>query len=395
MFIVGIDIAKRNHEAIILDDQGNILQKAFSFANSFSGYEELLARLLRITNLKSQVCFGMESTSHYWLPIYSRLLADGYTVHVINPLQTHALREMYLRKNKSDARDAFIIAEVIRFGRFSAAQAPPDRLLALRELCRNRFGIVDSVSDLKRKVTALIDRLFPEYESLFSSIFVASSIAVLSKYPTPERLRKANLNALTNILLKASGGRFGRAKAMEMKNLAAHSFGMPDCDGVYAELVGDYLAQIQFIREQVEKLDARIEALMRECCPVITTIPGIGPILGAVVISELGDLSRFPSLDKLAAFAGIDPTVKQSGEMKQPASRMSKRGSPYLRRAIWMASTIAVTCDPMFQAYFEKKKSSGKCYQCAIGHVTKKMISVIYAVLRDNQPYRPVLPEAA
>ena len=394
MFIVGIDIAKRNHEAVIMDDQGRVVQKAFAFANTYEGYNELIAKLLRITNIKSQLCLAMEATSHYWLPVYSRLIADGYTVHVINPRQTHALREMYLRQHKTDAKDAFIIAEVIRFGRFSDARIPPEQLLALRELCRHRFGIVDMASDLKRKIIALIDQVFPEYDTVFSGIFVDSSVAVLTKYPTPEKLRKANLTTLTNILLKASNGRFGRAKAMEIKLLAARSFGMPDCGGVYAELISGYLAQLRSIQAQVESLEARIKAIMEQINSAITSITGIGPVLGAVILSEIGDVSQFPSADKLAAFAGLDPSVKQSGEMQSP-SHMSKRGSPYLRRAVWMACTVAVTFDPMFKAYMEKKTDAGKCYRKAIGHVTKKMISVIYAVLRDNKPYQPILHDAA
>jgi transposase len=394
MFIVGIDISKRNHEAVIMDEQGTIVQKAFSFPNTYEGYSTLISKILRITNIKSQVRLAMEATSHYWLPVYSRLIADGYTAHVINPRQTHALRELYLRQHKTDAKDAFIIAEVIRFGRFSDARIPPEQLLALRELCRHRLGIVDMASDLKRKVIALIDRTFPEYDTVFSSIFVDSSVAVLTKYQTPEKLRKANLTTLSNILLKVSNGRFGRAKAMEIKTLAKNSFGIPDCSGVYAELIKGYLAQIRSIQEQVDAIDARIKDLMEQMDSPITSISGIGPILGAVILAEIGDISQFPSADKLAAFAGLDPSVKQSGEMKSP-SHMSKRGSPYLRRAIWMASTTAVMHDPMFKAYMQKKTDAGKCYRKAIGHVTKKMVSVIYAVLRDNKQYQPILPDAA
>ena len=123
----------------------------------------------------------------------------------------------------------------------------------------------------------------------------------------------------------------------------------------------------------------------------IESIPGIRPILGAVIISEIGDIARFKSADKLAAFAGMDPTMKQSGDFTGTKNHMSKRGTPYLRRAIWLASVVAVQVDPMFKAYYAKKAAEGKSYMKIMGHVTKKMISVIYAVLRDNKEYKPVM----
>ena len=394
MFFVGIDIAKRTHEAVIIDDQGKIVQKSFRFQNSCSGFNQLSSHILRITNIKSQIVIGMESTSHYWLALYTRLMKDGYQVHVINPIQSDALRNLYIRQNKTDSRDAFIIAEVIRFGRFSETQVPQDKMLALREMCRNRFFLVDSVSDLKRKVVALIDQVFPEYETIFSSNFVNSSVQLLTKYPTPEKMCNAKLNSMTDLLLKASNGRFGQAKALEIKGLAKNTFGVKDTCGVYSDLIRCYMEQIQFIQRQIDALDQKIQIIMDSLESPITSITGIGTILGSTILSEIGDISRFSSSDKLAAFAGIDPTVKQSGDFVGVKNHMSKRGTPYLRRALWMASTIAVQHDPMFQAYYEKKAAEGMRYMKIIGHVSKKMATVIFAVLRDNKPYEPVLQTA-
>lgn len=392
-FIVGVDIAKRSHEAVIMDGEGTIVQKSFSFTNNCSGYNKLLEYVRRITKDRGAVSFGMESTAHYWLPLYTRLTKEGYAVHVINPLQSDALRGMYLRQTKTDAKDSFVIAEVIRFGRFSETTVSPEQIQALRELCRNRFFMVDGVSDVKRKLTALVDQSFPEYETMFCNLFVESSVAVLEKYPTPEKLRNANLNTLTTILQKASGGRFGQGKAVQLKETAHNSFGIPDICGCYATLISSYIKQIQFMQQQIETITAEITRLLGDANTVITSIPGIGPILGAVILSEIGDIARFKSAEKLAAFAGIDPTVKQSGDFVGTRNYMSKRGSPYLRRAIWMASTIAVMWDPMFKAYYQKKSAEGMRYMKIIGHVTKKMACVIYAVLRDNKDYVPCIPD--
>lgn len=394
MFIVGIDIAKRNHEAVIIDDQGKIVQRSFRFQNSCSGFNLLMQRVRNVTNQRLEIVFGMESTSHYWLTLYTRLIKEGYQVHVLNPIQSDSLRGLYIRQAKTDSRDSFIIAEVIRFGRFSVTQVPQDKMLALREMCRNRFFLIDSISDLKRKVTALIDQIFPEYETLFCNNFVDSSVRLLSKYPSPEKICRAKLSSITDILLKASNGRFGQAKALEIKELAKSTFGVADTCGVYSDLIQCYMEQIQFIQQQVAVLDQKIQTIMDTLESPITSITGIGPILGATILSEIGDISRFSSADKLAAFAGVDPTVKQSGDFVGVKNHMSKRGTPYLRRALWLASTTAVHFDPMFKAYYEKKSAEGMRYMKIMGHVTKKMVTVIYAILRDNKTYQPILKTA-
>ena len=394
MFIIGIDIAKRSHEAVIITEDGQIVRKAFNFRNNCTGYNLLLEQVRKLTNIKSQIVFAMESTAHYWLALYARLLKDGYTVIVLNPIQSHSLRELYIRKTKTDAKDSLIIADLVRFGRCQASNVPQDKLLALRELCRSRAYLIDTAADLKRKLIALLDRIFPEYETLFDSIFGKASVAVLRKYPTPQKLKNAHLEKLTEILWESSGGRFGEWKARQLKEAAYSSFGIEDSCGVYSALLGMFLEQILSLTEQADLIEKQIASLLKEFNSHLTSIPGVGTVLAATILSEIGDISRFSSADKLLAFAGLDPSVKQSGEFKSNQNRMSKRGSPYLRRAIWLASTVAVQCDPMFGAYYEKKMSEGLHYMNVIGHVSRKMTAVIFAVLRDGQPYQPVLPNA-
>ena len=394
MFIIGIDIAKRSHEAVIITEDGQIVRKAFNFRNNCTGYNLLLEQVRKLTNVKSQIVFAMESTAHYWLALYARLLKDGYTVIVLNPIQSHSLRELYIRKTKTDAKDSLIIADLVRFGRCQASNVPRDKLLALRELCRSRAYLIDTAADLKRKLIALLDRIFPEYETLFDSIFGKASVAVLRKYPTPQKLKNAHLEKLTEILWESSGGRFGEWKARQLKEAAYSSFGIEDSCGVYSALLGMFLEQILSLTEQADLIEKQIASLLKEFNSHLTSIPGVGTVLAATILSEIGDISRFSSADKLLAFAGLDPSVKQSGEFTSNQNRMSKRGSPYLRRAIWLASTVAVQCDPMFRTYYEKKMSEGLHYMTVIGHVSKKMTAVIFAVLRDGQPYQPVLPNA-
>lgn len=395
MFIVGIDIAKRNHEVSIVTSEGQIVQHPFSIRNNCTGYNLMMAKVRKLTNIKSQIVFAMESTAHYWLALYTRLKKDGYTVIVLNPIQTSAMREMFIRKTKTDAKDSFVIAELIRFGRYVESNVAQDKLLALKELCRNRAYMVDMASDLKRKIIALIDRVFPEYEAQFDSMFCKSSVAVLKKYPTPQRLSNAHLSKLTEILWNNSNGYFGEWKARELKTLARNSFGIEDCENTYSTLIELMLDQLQSLTETTDELEQKIAELFKKLDSTITSIPGIGPLLGATIISEIGDVSRFSSADKLAAYIGVDPSVNQSGEYTSQHVHMSKRGSPYLRRAVWLASTVAIRKDPMFRAYYEKKAAEGLKYMNIIGHVTKKMAAVIFAIMRDNKVYAPILPSAA
>ena len=228
----------------------------------------------------------------------------------------------------------------------------------------------------------------------FDSIFCKSAVAVLKQYPTPAKLSRAQVGKLTEILQTASNGRFGEWKARQLKELARDSFGIPECEDVYSALLLLYLDQLQSLQDGAASLEHRIAEIFSQFGSTLPSITGIGPVLGAVILSEIRDISCFASADKLAAYAGLNPKVKQSGETKSSAVHMSKRGSPYLRRAIWRASAIAVQYDPMFKAYYEKKAAEGLRYMNIIGHVSKKMTAVIFAIMRDNKVYKPVLPTA-
>lgn len=389
MLFVGIDIAKRNHEASVIAQDGRVVRKAMRFANSQAGYNKFMDM---VRSLSEPVVFGMEATGHYWLTLYTHLRNDGFTVHVINPIQSDALRGMYIRKTKTDSVDSVIIADVIRFGRYCETSVEPGDLQAMRELCRQRFYIIDMASDLKRKVIALLDQVFPEYEKLFSDSFGVSSMELLSQYTTPEEMLSVSSQQLAEVLEKASRGRLGAEKAVEIQDAARNSFGIVMASSSFSLIIRQYIEQIRSLESSVDIFDAEIARLLSGFDTQLTTITGIGPTLAAVILSEIGgDIRRFSSPAKLAAYAGVDPTIKQSGDFSGTRMKMSKRGSPYLRRAIWLASTVAAFKDPAIHALYERKRAEGKDHMTVIGHVCRKMISIIFAVLRDNTPYVPAV----
>lgn len=386
MYIVGVDIAKRSHEAVVIDTEGNIVKKAFNFKNNSEGFRKFLSILEKIGQ-PSEFIIGMESTSHYWLALFSQLERKGFKVHVFNPIQSNALRGMYIRQVKNDEHDSFIIAEVIRFGRYTEGGLPPSKLYELREMCRARFFIVDMVSDLKRKVICILDQVFPEYEKIFSDIFGLTSSELLRTCSTPEEFLDIDTDKLAEIIKTQSNRCYGIEKAKEIKNIAENSFGILIGIDSMSLLIKQYIEHIRFSEKQIKEIDERIAEMFSQFDTYITTIPGIGSVLGATIFSEIGDISKFSSPAKLAAFAGIDPTVKQSGEFTASHNHMSKRGSPYLRRALWQASVIAVRYNPDLKIFFQKKRAEGKPYMNVIGHVTRKLTNIIFAVLRDNKPY--------
>ena len=371
MYIVGIDIAKRKHEAAVIDGEGAVIIKPFSFTNNCSGYNRLLAMLAKAKLPLDEVSFAMEATGHYWLALFTRLQKEGFRVQVINPVQTNSIRSFYIRQAKTDPRDALLIAEVIRFGHFSESTLHPENIYELRELCRGRHAIVSMQADVKRKVVAM---------------------AILQTCPTPKELSEMPLEELCHLIEVSSHKRFRMAKARELQELARNSFGFAMAGDVFSTMIRLYAKHLDFLKQQVREMDRKIAEIMETLDTPITTITGIGPTLGAYILSEIGDISRFSSAAKLAAYAGIDPTMRQSGKYNGVRNRMSKRGSPYLRHAIWLATSSAVLHDPALKLYFQKKRDEGKPYMASVGHACRKMVSIIYAVMRDNKAYTPYIP---
>lgn len=389
MFYVGIDIAKKNHEASIIDSNGKLLDKSVSFPNSQAGSSKLISLLEKYNIPTSNVVIGMEATGHYWLSLYSYLLDLEYTVYVINPIQSDAFRKMYIRQTKNDSKDSFVIAQIMRFGEFSTTSLANDDIMSLRQLSRYRLALVDECSDWKRKCIAILDQVFPEYSKLFSDTFGVTSKELLAKYPTPEDMLSVDTQTLTELLSKSSRGRFGALKAVEIKESAKNTFGISLARNAFAFQIKQIIAQIDFIEDQLDELEIEIATLLHQTNDVITSIIGIGDILGAIIISEIGDISRFESASQLVAYAGLDSSVKQSGDFIGTKTKISKRGSPYLRRAIWLAATVAAFKDPALSVYYQSLRLRGKHHLTAIGAVSRKMTNIIFAVLRDDKPYVP------
>lgn len=388
MIIIGIDIGKNKHEATLIDEKGNIIGKSVKFENSTAGFNKLISSINNYNISNDKFVFSMEATGHYWLALFSKLVESDYNVQVINPIQTDACRKFYIRETKNDSKDSFLIAQVTRFNGYSKTTLPDEVMISLKELTRFRTFLVDDISDYKRKATVVLDKIFPEYTQIFSDTFGKTSKEILTKYPLPKDILNEDLESLAKVLSTSSKGRLGYSKAEQLQNLAKESFGIKFATEALVMEIKSILSTIEHLQNQVSKLDEKIAVLLRSLGTTIETIPGIGPILGAIIVSEIGDINRFSHASKLVAYAGIDPTVKQSGEFNATKNRMSKRGTPYLRRALWTASIVAAFNDPNLHEYYLKKKNEGKHHGTIIGAIARKLIYRIFIVLKDNIPYQ-------
>ena len=388
MYIVGIDIGKNHHEASIVSPKGKQIGRSLRFATTHKGADSLMSFIFK--NIGNSPCvFGMEATGHYWYPIYSFLKAKGYTIYVINPIQSDSLRKMYIRQTKNDSIDSFLIAEVIRFGQFGTTSMADENILAMRQLCRYRDSVISSRTEIKLRIGTIMEQIFPEYEKQFSSLWVSTSMGILEKYLTPENIENAPIDELFEIIKDKSHNRLTRAKAISIKEAAADTFGIKIAQDAFSFQLKQLIDRMNFLDKQIEALDIEIMKYYEQFDCYLHTIPGIGIIGAATILAEIGDISRFKNSSALVAFAGIDPTVRQSGEFNSTHNHMSKRGSPYLRHAIFLAATTCSFHNSPLNAYYKKKRDQGKHHLTATGAVARKLTTVICAVLRDSKPYEP------
>lgn len=389
MLYLGIDIAKNNHVASLIDENAKPLFKAFSFSNTVDGANSLLDKLSAFVSTTDDVEIGMEATGHYWLSVYSFLIENGYVVHVINPIQTDGWRKgTEIRKRKTDIIDSVLIAELIRYGNFAETSLSDEDTMSLRNLSRFRNYLVSSIGDLKRKVICVLDQVFPEYQSVFSDVFGKTSKELLAHFQTADDFENITAEQLSKVLENVTLKSFLKNKITHISELAANSFGLKFCRDSFSLQLKLLIEQITFIEAQVADVETEINVILDKINSPITTIPGIGSVTAAVILGEIGDISRFSNASKLAAYAGIDASVSQSGEYQSSNNKMSKRGSPYLRKALFNAALIAAFHDPVFSAFYQKKRNEGKHHLTAIGAVARKLCNTIFAVLKYNTAYK-------
>lgn len=385
---VGIDVSKDKHDCFILSSEGETLADGFTIPNTLDGFNFLLRKIQDCTTPQDKIKVGLEATGHYSYNLLGFLLDNGLATYVLNPLRTNLYRKsLSLRKTKTDRVDARTIASML----LSDAGLKPYTSTAyhneeLKSLTRYRFDKVKERAKLKSSISRLVCILFPELEKLVPTLHMVSVYALLEEFPGAKQIAGAHLTRLKALLETASKGRYKRDVALQIREAARNSIGsrMP------AKSL-ELQHTIRLIREldtEISEIENQIQSIMKELHSPITTIPGVGFRMAAMVLAEVGDFTRFASPDKLLAYAGMSPSTYQSGQLKNCYPHMEKRGSRYLRYALYNATKYVCLWDPTFSAYLAKKLTEGKHYNVALSHASKKLVRLIFAMEKSRQPYR-------
>jgi len=389
---VGIDVSKDKSDICIKDVNGDDLIKRLIIANKKADLEHLyetIERLRSKTPGNSDVIFGMEATGIYSLPLYSALTRDGYKVKLYNPIQTNGFRKMNIRKTKTDPIDSAIIADMLRFSEPPQVNAINDlNLYQLRELVRIRDRLIDKQTVCKVQLVRNIDTVWPDYSSVMKGATSATSIAILKKYSVPSKVRAESFEKFYELIKMKSRSKISRTAAEEIYNHAGNILTIPELDSIISVEIKTLIKELELYDEQIRSIEKRIDQMMKLIDSKIMSIPGIGDTLGPMILGEIGDANRFPTPKKLIAFAGLDPIVSQSGRFENKSGKISKRGSPLLRKGLFLAANVARQNDENSKRFYDKKISEGKHHYSALNAVAAKVLRIVYWVLKNNKEYQ-------
>jgi len=391
MIYVGIDVAKDKHDCFITNSDGEVLYKPFTISNNREGFDTLFQRIESVSDDFTKVKVGLEATGHYSYNLLGFLLDKGLPTYVINPLHTNLYRKsLSLRKTKTDKVDSRTIATMImsdvNLKSYSDISYHNEEL---KSLTRYRFDKVKERAKLKTSVSRLVNILFPELEKLVPSLHLSSVYTLLSEFPGAAQIATSHLTKLSNLLSQASKGRYGKDTAILFREAARNSIGsvMP----AKSLELKHTIKLIQELTVEIDEIEATIKQIMdEEIHSPILTIPGISYRMGAMILAEIGDFSRFDSADQILAYAGMSPSTYQSGQLDNCYSHMEKRGSRYLRYALYNATKYVCHWDNSFGAYLQKKRSEGKHYNVALSHAAKKLVRLIFAMEKSRRTYQPI-----
>lgn len=390
MIYAGVDIAKMDHVIGAVDETGAEVARPMQFKNSEAGFERCVAWLESVAESEDDVFVGMEATGHYWMACFAHLTAAGYRVCVVNPMQVHAMRKLKgLAGVKNDRVDSRLIAETLRQGDYDVTRLATDEVQALKQLTRYHQGLKQELATVKTQAICVLDAYFPEYAGLFSDMFGAASLKVLAECPTPSEVKRKRASTIAGLLSEGSRGRLGAGKAAQLKAAAESSVGIRLGEDAASFQLKTMASQVGFLNRTIAKVEREVSALLAKIEPNITTIPGVSTTTGAQIVAEIGDVRRFRSAASIVKYAGLNSGVDESGKFSAEGVPITKHGSPYLRRSLWLAANRARQYDPRLKAFYDKKRREGKPHRVAVTAVARKLCHVVFAVMRDGEPYDP------
>jgi transposase len=384
----GLDVGKNTHTLCIIDAQQNTLAPARSFHNDRRGFQQLLDALQQ-TGRKHTVLIGMEATGHYWYSLHHTLTQQGYTVKVLNPIQTARQAKREIRKRKTDKLDARRIAVLLKNGSYRSALIPGELAMTCRQATRLHCRLIRQQTRLKQLIQAHLHPVWPEYETLFADPFSVTSRKLLAQSPVPADLLTWNEDRLSEFLRKTSRGKHGPQKAQDIRQAAQDSVGMQRGLPGTRFAIQILLEQMDNTRPLLQKLKEQIEALAQQVPPYLKTLPGSTTPTMVSLYGEVDPIETFQTSSQLVAFAGLDPHVYQSGEYDAPQRRISKRGSPFLRRTIWQMAHRAIYQEGDLRQFWLHKRAQHKHHLAAVTAAAGKLCHIIWRIMTDKRDYIP------
>jgi len=384
IYYVGIDISKYKHDFCIISNAGEVIIENSSFENNKKGFQHFLDQLKPFN--KSDVHIAFEATGHYSMNLELTLIDQGYSFMKMNPLVIHQfLKARSLRRTKTDKADSLTIANYL----MSVPYKPNSNLLyniyTLKSLCRSRETLIKEKSKFAILLTNELDKSFPELKPFFSNKISVTLLYILEKYKNAEHIA---LMKDYDSIRKLSHGKFTYADFSKLKLLAKETVGYHDDNSDL--LISTYVSIYNDFTNKIDPIDKQISIIIKELNPRMLSIPGIGEISAATILSEYGDISNFSSPSKMLAYAGLEPSIIQSGTLESNG-KMVKHGSGHLRYSIMNTAMIILRYSPTFYDFYQKKRSEGKCHRVALSHVCKKLIRVIYTLEKNNIDFDPSL----
>ena len=408
MNFVGIDVAKTFHMVSIVDEnETRIINKAFRIENTMDGFEKLLRVLDSISLNKDNFTLGLEATGIYGENLLEFLKSIGYNIKLLNPFQTSRYREQRtMKKVKNDNIDSLIIAYLLNDGKYSSGYITDDEYQSLRTLYRNRASIQADMKEVKKRILTQITVTFPEFE-VFIKPFSVTGLVLLDKYPTAHHYKHSSVDRIMKLFRHIQGNNFNQDKALRLLELSKDSIYSGKAKDARAiairssiRLLKMYLCELDIIEAEIlSLLDSKatvttVDALGQEIIKSDTlienlkTIPGVADKTIAAVLSECGDLTRFPSIPKFIGYLGLFPTENSSGKSKS-IGHLSKRGSSLVKHALYMSATSCLIHNPQMKQLYDTKRSQGKSKKEAIIAVSRKLATIIYSIFKYNTPYNP------
>ena len=386
---VGVDISKRKHKACIRDLTQDSYSGVFSFNVDCQGFRKFLNTLEKLSSNKDDFLIGIEATGNYGVTLAYFFLSHEYKVVEINPYRASQFRKAEGKKAKTDRIDARSLAAILSLDNHKPLSIPDPILDNLKEFTRFRADLVKERASMLNQLHETLTTLFPEFNRVFRQLNSASSLALLTDFPGPEYIIRGGEEKVARCLSNASPGRMGKGMARTIIEAAQNTIGVLQKQlslGIKLSILGERFLNLQ---AAIDKVDKEIATLFRKLPYKPEDFPlGHVPSL-ATIVSEIGDIRRFPTLKQFLSHLGWCPQSFQTGNYQMEHPRMSHAGNKYIRRLIWMLSIVAIRILPQYRAYFERRVKEGKPKMHILVAVGRKLLSVFYAILKTGIPYDP------